>query len=453
MEYFNKGHITPIRPIQIFDAESVQEAFRVMQQGHHLGKLVISLRDVDGRLKMDAKAATAIREPKLEHSASYLLAGGLGGLGRSIARYLIERNARKLVFLSRSAGDGPEDANFVGELESLGCAVQLVKGSVSNKDDVVRAIQLAPNLRGILQASMVLRDETFSRMSYEDWNTATIPKVRGTWNLHEVTAQAGIKLDFFILLSSMSGTTGLAGQSNYASANTFLDSFVQYRTGLGLRASCIDLGAVQDAGYVANDEALLKRMNLANTNGVSERELLEAIGRAILSPPAKPESGESRVGFVDNNTFILGLLTTVPLGSQESRAFWKKDRRMAVYHNASMEPANSSEASSDVLKAFLTKAKVEPAILKTTEAVGLLAVEIGKKLFMFLLKSEEDLDVSTPLAALGLDSLVGVEMRSWWRQTIGFDITVLEMLGMGTLEGLGRHAAQGLLKLLGEEAS
>ncbi|KAL7916704.1 polyketide synthase [Trichoderma velutinum] len=450
VEFYNQGHITPIRPIQIFDAESAQEAFRVMQQGSHLGKLVISLRHSDSRLKIDTQATIAIREPKLEHSASYLLAGGLGGLGRSIARYLVEHNARRLVFLSRSAGDGPEDADFVRELESLGCAVELVKGSVVNKDDVARAIQLAPNLKGILQASMVLRDETFSRLSYEDWNTATLPKVRGTWNLHEITSQAGIALDFFILLSSMSGTTGLAGQSNYASANTFLDSFVQYRAGLGLHASCIDLGAVQDAGYVANDEALLKRMNLANTNGVSERELLEAVGRAILTSPVKSEPG---AGFVDNNTFVLGILTTVPLGSQESRAFWKKDRRIAVYHNASMESDDGSGASSDVLKSFLAKAKVEPSILKTNEAVETLAIEIGKRLFMFLLKSEDDLDVSTSLAALGLDSLVGVEMRSWWRQTIGFDITVLEMLGMGTLEGLGKHAAQGLLKLYGEEAS
>lgn len=80
----------------------------------------------------------------------------------------------------------------------------------------------------------------------------------------------------------MTGSTGLAGQSNYASATTYLDSFVQYKTALGLRASCIDLGAVQDAGCVANDEALLKRRNLANTSGVSDCELLEAIGRVIL---------------------------------------------------------------------------------------------------------------------------------------------------------------------------
>ncbi|UKZ48040.1 hypothetical protein TrVGV298_002276 [Trichoderma virens] len=389
VEYYNQGHFTPIRPIQILDADSARESFRIMQQGAHLGKLVISLCHAVGRLKMDTKAVVAIKEPKLEQSVSHLwlavsavLDVPLLDAWLSVMRDDSSSSLAVLVIALRIV-------DFVPELESLGCAVELVK-----------AFALAPNMKGIPQASMVLRDEAFSRMAYEDWNTATLPKVRGTWNLHEVTSQAGINPDFPILLSSMSGTTGMAGQANYAIANTFLDSFVQYRTALGLRASCIDLGAVQDAGYVANDKALLERMNLANTNGVSECELLEAIRRAIPSPPVKSESG----GFVDNNTFVLGIFTTVPLGSQESRAFWKR-------------------------------------------------TDIRKKLFMSC-SSRKMISTSRPvLLTLSLDSLVGVETRSWWRQTIGFDFTVLEMLGMGTLGSLGWQAAQGLLKLYGEEAS
>ncbi|KAL7803882.1 polyketide synthase [Trichoderma afarasin] len=112
---------------------------------------------------------------------------------------------------------------------------------------------------------MVLCNEVLSPMACEDWSTATLPMVRGTWNLHNIACQVSIKYDFLILLSPMSGATGLAGQSNYASANTSLSSFVQYRTVLGIRTSCIDQGAVQKAGPV-NDETLLKRMRLASTN-------------------------------------------------------------------------------------------------------------------------------------------------------------------------------------------
>ncbi|KAK4064141.1 uncharacterized protein Triagg1_9120 [Trichoderma aggressivum f. europaeum] len=213
----------------------------------NLGKIVNSLRHLDGCLEMDTQATVAIREPELEHSASYVLARGLGGLGRSIARYQVENNARWPVPLPRSAGDSLEDADFVHELESLGYAAEFVKVSVVNKEDVARAMQLVPNLK------------PFS-------------EVKGTWNIHEATCQSGIKLDFFILLSAI--------------RHTFLDIFVQYRNGLGLRELCIDLEAVQDADNVANDDALLNRMNLANTNGDFERELLKAVERGILSLPA-----------------------------------------------------------------------------------------------------------------------------------------------------------------------
>lgn len=112
--------------------------------------------------------------------------------------------ARRLVFLSRSISDNLDNADSVRELESLGSTVEL---------------------KSILQASIVLCSETFSRTAYEDWN-ATFLKASGIWNLHEVACQAGVKLDFFILLSAMSGTTSLAGHPDYASADTFPDSFV-----------------------------------------------------------------------------------------------------------------------------------------------------------------------------------------------------------------------------------
>lgn len=99
----------------------------------------------------------------------------------------------------------------------------------------------------------------------------------------------------------------------------------------------------------------------------------------------------------------------------------------------------------------MARAKEYVSILSSEEATTFLAQEIGKKLFMFLLKSPEDLDTSASLSQLGMDSLVGVEMRSWWRQAFGFDISVLELLGMGNLDGLGKHAAEGFLKTLSEE--
>ncbi|RYP12173.1 hypothetical protein DL767_011378 [Monosporascus sp. MG133] len=156
----------------------------------------------------------------------------------------------------------------------------------------------------------------------------------------------------------MSGVTDQAGQANYSGANTSLDTFVRYRTGLGLACSAPDIGAVQDVGYVSQDEALLKTM--------------KALGAET-----------SHEEYLDKDTLGLDRSTNVPLNSKESRAFWRRDRRMAVYHNnASKSAAEAAGTSgSDGLK------------------------EIGRKLFSFLLRSDEDLNTSVPLSRLGMDSL------------------------------------------------
>ena len=450
------GHIKPLTPRKIFDASSVQEGFRHLQQGTHIGKIVFCIRNLDGSIKVDMKkVAKSTRTLELDSSASYLLVGGLGGLGQAVARHLVEQGARRLVFMSRSAGSGPGDSDIVRELESMGCHVELVRGSVVSRDDVCRAISQAPNLKGIIQASMVLRDDNFIRMSLDHWNQAVAPKVAGTWNLHHATVEAGINLDFLVLFSSMSGVTGQAGQANYAGANSFLDTFVQYRTDLGLACSALDIGAVQDVGYVSQDEALLKRMKAVSAHGITEPELLEALTAAILIPQTGTSASTKNEEYIDRCTIGLGLSTKIPLNSKDSRAFWRKDRRMAVYHNnASKSAADTAGSSgSDGLKSFLARAKADTSILKTEESFNLLAIEIGKKLFGFLLRSDEDLNTTVPLSQLGMDSLVGVEMRSWWRQAFGYDISVLELLGTGNLDGLGRHAAEGLFKVLGGAAA
>lgn len=192
---------------------------------------------------------------------SYLLIGGLGGLGRSTSVWMAQRGARNFTFLSRSAGSGARDADFVTELESMGCTVQLVRGDVTNSADVTRAVKgmVAP-LRGVIQMSMVLRDQMLEKMNIEDWNAVTRPEIQGTWNLHDATIANGAELEFFLLFSSLSGVVGQVGQGNYASANTFLDAFVQYRASQNLSCTAIGLGAVEGIGYLADHRDLLKKM-------------------------------------------------------------------------------------------------------------------------------------------------------------------------------------------------
>ena len=159
-------------------------------------------------------------------------------------------------------------------------------------------------------------------------------------------------------------------------------------------------------------------------------------------------------GFASPNTFILGMQTTTPPSSPKSRAVFRSDPRMAFYHNlgsntsdSALEATTSSDA---VLKTFVAQAKAGPAILITSDATTLLSREISKKVLALLVKGDgDDVDTSLGLADLGIDSLLAIDMRMWWKRVFGFDIRVLQMLGMGTLEQLGKLAASGLLKYWG----
>ena len=141
--------------------------------------------------------------------------------------------------------------------------------------------------------------------------------------------------------------------------------------------------------------------------------------------------------------------STDSLSSPESRSWWKKDIRMAVWHNSS-EAADDKEAGANSLKVFLAKAKNDLDILRQPDAVGYISLEIGKQLMKLLLRSMDALDITLPLDQLGMDSLVGIEMRTWWKQTLGSDVNVLQLLDLGTLEGLGKHAADQLLTAIAE---
>jgi hypothetical protein len=153
IEFFKNGHIKPIAPIKEFEASHVEDAFRYMQKGQHIGKIIVTLPEINNDLKVISER----RQLSLRSDRAYLLVGGLGGLGRSVASWLVEKGARHIIFFSRSAGFVPKDDPYFLELKAQGCFVQAFSGSVSKVADVRRAIKAAEKpIGGVLQASMVL---------------------------------------------------------------------------------------------------------------------------------------------------------------------------------------------------------------------------------------------------------------------------------------------------------
>lgn len=287
-------------------------------------------------------------------------------------------------------------------------------------------------------------------MTFEQWQTALLPKVQGTWNLHNALLEQEQPLDFFFLFSSVSGIGGQWGQANYAAGNTFLDAFVQYRHFLGLPASVLDIGAMEDVGYLSQNNSLLDSLKSTAMHTLHEQDLLDSLQLMIdrsapqehLTAATTMTSSPWTRAYVNSSQVCIGVRSTLPLSAPNNRVIWKKDPRMAVYRNLeSASGASGGAANSEGLKQFLRDCQKNPALLDLPDSVAFLAKETGTTLFGFMMRSEEDLDLNVPLGSLGVDSLVSIELRNWFRQKVGAEFTVLEVVNSGSLMLLGEQAA------------
>jgi len=439
---YNEGIIRPVKPITYFDAENIQEAFRFMQKGQHIGKIVIRFPNDPDALP----TAPVIDKLSFKPDVSYFLPGGLGGLGRAIAVWMADHGARHLVFMSRSGAKNTDQA-FFEELGQLGCTTQVFSGDLAKLDDVKRVVQQAEKpIAGVMQMAMVLQDRALGQMTWDDWQAAIMPKVPATWNIHE--ALKDLDLDFFVCFASGSGIIGQSGQANYAAGNTFNDAFVQYRHSLGLRASVLDIGVVEDIGYVSEKPHILESLRAAGFHLLSEKDLLESLHLMIvrgdsndnsMSPPTRTTP------FCSSTQVTLGMRTELPLADPNNRCSWKRDPRMAAYRDSGSQTAAGNRAATDeVLLTFMSAVTVDPARLRTPECIQFLVEQIGSRVLGFLMVPDKEIDPTATLNDVGLDSLVAIELRNWWRQNLGSDISVLELLN-ANLQQLGSMAAERLL--------
>lgn len=117
---------------------------------------------------------------------------------------------------------------------------------------------------------------------------------------------------------------------------------------------------------------------------------------------------------------------------------------MGFYHNSKEESKEGNQGGSNEFQTFLATAGEDPEILKEARHVEYPSKEIGRKVLSFMLRDEADLDTFLTLKQIGLDSLMAIELRWWWKQAVGLEISVLESMAMGSIEALGRVAAQSL---------
>ena len=225
-------------------------ALRFMRSARHLGKIVLTTPPlVTGRLRQDR---------------TYLVTGGLGGIGCAVAGWLADRGAGTIVLNGRRPPD-PEIEKEIDSLRERGFAVRVELADVTDFAAVdgmlSRMDRELPPLGGVIHSVGVLSDASLPNQSWERFEQVLWPKVLGAWHLHRATA--GRDLDLFVLFSSRVGVMGNPGQANHAAANAFLDQLAAHRRAMGLPGQAIAWGAWSEIGEAAEQKDRIERQRAA----------------------------------------------------------------------------------------------------------------------------------------------------------------------------------------------
>lgn len=153
MSLYREGKITAIDPLKVFDVSETIQAFRYFALSTRLGKIAVSFENPQSQIQVVPIRFRAQFHP----DKAYVLIGCLGGLGRSLSKWMFDRGARKFVFMGRTGTDRAPARALVDDLEKTGAEVLVLRGNVSETKDVERGFaQIKDPIGGVLQAAMGL---------------------------------------------------------------------------------------------------------------------------------------------------------------------------------------------------------------------------------------------------------------------------------------------------------
>ena len=353
-----------------------------------------------GRRPAQKDNASPPEKLALDPEATYVLSGGLGGIGRSIADMMVVAGARNINFISRSGARATEAQNLLGSLRERGINAQAYCCDITEQDQVDMFVKdcsaRGEKIKGVVQCAMVLRDSMFDNMTFEQWTQATKPKIQGSWNLHKCMPQ---NLDFFIMLSSMAGVIGNPGQANYAAAGTYQDALSRYRRANGFNSMTIDLGIVSDVGYIAENPEQFERLDYLENLFISERDLHLILSAAML--------GHTRDGIPVPAQLVTGvgkeLLQDGSIGSAMA-----SDLKYVHLHELSGSSNGADGSSDENIKTDLKAAGSAENAFRVVENV--LAAQLAKQLTM----EKEDVDLEKPMHAYGGELCDLISLWFWW---------------------------------------
>jgi len=356
--------------------------------------------------------------PKLEPDASYLVTGGLGGLGLAVAGWLVERGARRVALLGRRP-PGAAATEQIRAMEAQGARVLVLAADVSKAAAVEAALgeirRELPPLRGIVHAAGLAETMPISELSPSSLERVLAPKLLGALHLHAATQ--AMPLDFFVLYSSASALLGLAGQAAYAAANATLDALSRARRGLALPCLSIRWGAFSQAGMAARsgkDESAAR----VGMESLSPAEGCAVLGRLLARPPA-----ETMVARLS----VPRLLEALPQLAQDP-FFCELAPREEGPAPPSLTPAPGAAAFQETL-----------AAAPEAERAGLLVRQLQEQIGAVLRLDPAQVRPERPFHQYGFDSLMALELRNRLQCALGLPVSVSEVLAHARADQLAVH--------------
>lgn len=413
VELFEKRRLRPLRPINTYPIGQIEEAFRLISGRKHTGKIVLESPETS----MVKATPPQPKKLVLPGHAAYVIAGGLGDIGRRLAVLLSSRGAKHIVLLSRRPLLSGVKKELDDSVAQHGSTIHVVRCDITIESDVAECADYCRRnrliVKGVIHSAMVLRDRPFSNMTHDEFCAPLGPKVYGTINLDKAFASS--ELDSFIMLSSSATVIGNGSQANYAAGNAFQDAFANSHAGSHTTYVALNLGAVEGSRAVA--ETSEAQNNRLKSISITMDELLLGIEYAMGLQAHEDKlsiaiMGISRQGLADaddQNSLNNPLFSHLPAAQDEDGA--------------------ASKGGNNIVHLLAEASTLEEAQALITEAVI-------TKCASFLGCAVEEVSQNQPLYEIGFDSLVSIELKNWLLRTFESPVQTAEISGASSIIAL-----------------
>lgn len=398
MGLFVEGEFSPL-PHRVFDGAHIAEAFRLMQRAGHIGKIVVT----------PARQASVSEAPANTFPVGaegwHVVIGGTSGFGFATAEWLADRNARHIALISRSGHVSDSVATKVDALREKGVTIEIAAVDVTDADALDRLVsQLARHrpIKGIVHAAMVLDDRLIQGTDRESIETVLRPKASGALHLEQIARR--LALDYLLLFSSATTLFGNPGQLNYVAANAYVEGIARRLRAKGLPALAVAWGAIEDAGYLAR--------HIEANAGLKRR-----FGSTLM-PSRMALDGLDWAFDAQGNQ--LGDVCAI------ARVDWAMAKReLAAVRAPTFNVVDTGAVSRQAGQAAVTleRLRAMPPEEATEALLDIVVEEIARVLRL----PPKEVDRHRPLAEIGMDSLMMLELRTTVEASLQIELPMMSL--------------------------